>query len=114
VYAVPAVDVGDEVMAALHLRDGAVFDPAAFAEFLAAQPDLSPKWIPRFVRVTEHLPSTATQKVLKRVLRVEHWECGDPVWWRPGREASYRTMTPDDVAARRAELVARGRDHLVG
>jgi hypothetical protein len=27
VYAVPAVDVGDEVMAALHLRDGAVFDP---------------------------------------------------------------------------------------
>jgi fatty-acyl-CoA synthase len=113
VYAVPSVDVGDEVMTALHLREGAAFDPAAFAEFLAAQSDLSPKWIPRFVRVAEHLPSTATQKVLKRVLRYEHWECDEPIWWRPGRDASFRSLTPDDVAALRAEFVARGRAHLV-
>ena len=32
VYAVPSVDVGDEVMAALHLHDGATFDPAAFTD----------------------------------------------------------------------------------
>ena len=70
VYAVPSPEVGDDVMVALHLRDGSEFDPDAFVAFLAAQPDLSPKWIPRFVRVsTDGLPSTATQKVLKRVLR---------------------------------------------
>ncbi len=111
VYAVPAIDVGDEVMAALHLRDGSVFDPSAFAEFLAAQPDFSPKWMPRFVRVTEHLPSTATQKVLKRVLRHEHWECADPIWWRPGRDPSFRALTPDDVATLRARNSPSAEEH---
>jgi fatty-acyl-CoA synthase len=114
VYAVPSVDVGDEVMAALHARPGSAFDPEGFRAFLAAQPDVSPKWTPRFVRVTDGLPSTATQKVLKRVLRHEHWECEDPVWWRPGREPDYRPLTADDVAELRARFEARGREHLIG
>jgi fatty-acyl-CoA synthase len=114
VYAVPAVDAGDEVMVALHLRDGSVFDPSTFAEFLGRQPDFSPKWMPRFVRVTEHLPSTVTQKILKRVLRHEHWECADPIWWRPGRDPAFRALTSDDVAELRARLAAQGRAHLVG
>lgn len=114
VYAVPSVDVGDEVMVALHLRDGAGFDPDGFIEFLLAQPDVSPKWIPRFVRLTAGLPSTATQKVLKRVLRHEHWECDDPVWWRPGREPALRVLDTADVAGLRAHFVERGREHLIG
>jgi fatty-acyl-CoA synthase len=114
VYAVPSVEVGDEVMVALHLRPGAQFDPLAFREFLSAQPDVSPKWTPRFVRVTDGLPSTATQKVLKRVLRHEHWECDDVVWWRPGRDDTFRVLTPDDVSALRARFSERGRDHLIG
>ena len=56
VYAVPDPVTGDQVMAALQLRPGAVFDPDAFATFLAAQPDLGTKWAPRFVRVSERLP----------------------------------------------------------
>jgi len=114
VYGVPSVDVGDEVMAALHLRDGASFDPKAFAAFCAAQADLSPKWLPRFVRVSDALPSTATQKVLKRVLRQELWECEDPVWWRPGRDTQFRRLTPADVSALREQFEARGRAHLLG
>jgi fatty-acyl-CoA synthase len=114
VYAVPSPDVGDEVMVALHLRPGAAFDPDAFAVFLAAQADFSPKWTPRFVRVTRGLPSTATQKVLKRVLRQEHWECDDPVWWRPGRNAAFQPLTASDVAALRARFVTREREHLIG
>ncbi len=43
VYPVPDELVGDQVMAAVVLRDGAELTPAEFAEFLAAQPDLSPK-----------------------------------------------------------------------
>lgn len=43
VYPVPDELVGDQVMAAVVLRDGAELTPAEFAEFLAAQPDLSPR-----------------------------------------------------------------------
>jgi fatty-acyl-CoA synthase len=114
VYAVPSVEVGDEVMVALHLRPGSRFDPDGFREFLAAQPDVSPKWTPRFVRITDGLPSTATQKVLKRVLRHEHWESHDEVWWRVDRDPEFRPLTADDVAALRARFVARGREHLLG
>jgi fatty-acyl-CoA synthase len=114
VYAVPSTDVGDEVMVALHLLPDAAFDPAAFVAFLDEQADFSPKWTPRFVRVSDGLPSTATQKVLKRVLRQEHWECDDAVWWRPGRAADFRRLDADDVAALRAQFVAREREHLIG
>jgi fatty-acyl-CoA synthase len=114
VYAVPSPDVGDEVMLAVHLRDGAPFDPYRFAKFLETQPDLSPKWIPRFVRISHGLPSTATQKVLKRVLQRERWECDDEVWWRSDREVVFRPLTDDDVAALRARFAERNREHLLG
>jgi len=95
---VPAADVGDEVMAALVLRPGATFDPAAFGAFLAAQPDLGTKWVPRFVRVAEALPQTGTNKVLVRELARQRWSCDDPVWWRPGRAPDYERLGPDDAA----------------
>jgi fatty-acyl-CoA synthase len=110
VYAVPDEDVGDQVMAALLLRPGATFDTAAFDRFLVEQPDLGTKWSPRYVRVTEALPVTETQKVLKRVLRRDRWEVSDPVYWRPRKGEGLQTMT----AADRAELHARfeARDRL--
>jgi fatty-acyl-CoA synthase len=113
VYAVPDPDVGDQVMAALQLRPGAEFDPADFAAFLAAQDDLGTKWAPRFVRVSTALPVTETNKIKKRDLRRERWECADPVWWRPEREGPYVKLTPNDVAALRERFVARGREHLL-
>ncbi len=68
VYGVPDVDSGDQVMAALVLGDGAAFDATAFATWLDAQPDLSPKWRPRYIRLSEQLPTTPTNKVLVRTL----------------------------------------------
>jgi fatty-acyl-CoA synthase len=114
VYAVPSPEVGDDVMVALHLHDGATFDSEAFAAFCAAQSDLSPKWLPRFVRVSHGLPSTATQKVLKRVLQNERWECEDEVWWRSGRETTFRKLGPEDQTALRELFAQRGREHLIG
>lgn len=114
VYAVPSAEVGDEVMVALHLHDNETFDGEAFAAFCAAQPDLSPKWLPRFVRVSHGLPSTATQKVLKRVLQNERWECEDEVWWRSGRETTFRKLEPEDQTALRELFAQRGREHLIG
>jgi fatty-acyl-CoA synthase len=96
VYAVPDPVVGDQVMAALQLRPGSAFDPEAFGSFLEAQRDLGPKWWPRFVRVAAELPHTATNKVLKRALRAERWNCADPVWWRANKE--HRFIALDDQA----------------
>ena len=67
-------------------RRRTTFDADGIRRIPHAQSDLSPKWMPRFVRISHGLPSTATQKVLKRVLQRERWECDDEVWWRPDRE----------------------------
>ncbi|GAA4068098.1 AMP-binding protein [Actinomadura miaoliensis] len=112
VYPVPDPRTGDQVMAALEL-DGRPFDPGAFAAFLAAQPDLGTKWAPRFVRVVRSMPLTATGKVDKRPLRRAHWETGDPVWWRPGRDLVYRPLDHARAAALRAEFAAHGRAHVL-
>jgi fatty-acyl-CoA synthase len=60
--------VGDQLAAAIVPRHDAEFDPADFEAFLGAQADLSPKAWPRWVRVARSLPTTATNKVLKREL----------------------------------------------
>jgi fatty-acyl-CoA synthase len=112
VYAVPDADVGDQCMAALTLRPGAAFEPGAFARFLAAQGDLGTKQAPRYVRIAAKLPSTETNKILKRVLRRERWECADPVWLREA-DGSYRRLGADDVAAIRARFRARGREAVL-
>ncbi|UMB71063.1 fatty-acid--CoA ligase FadD1 [Mycobacterium paraterrae] len=93
VYAVPDQQVGDQVMAALVLVDGATLAPGEFAEFLASQPDLSPKAWPRHVWITDTLPTTATNKVLKRQLTaLGSAPPGGLLWTRPGRETSYTVI----------------------
>jgi len=97
VYAVPDDLVGDRVMAAIELRAGAAFDPAAFDAFLSGQPDLGPKWLPSFVRVTGELPKLASMKVDKRRLRREAWRA-EPVFWRPARGERLRPLDDADRA----------------
>jgi fatty-acyl-CoA synthase len=93
VYAVPDVRVGDQVMAALVLQDGCTFDPAEFESFLASQADLGTKMWPRYLRVASELPSTATNKVLKRMLVAQGVDSGvDLVWARDERGTSYSRL----------------------
>ncbi|RDH78009.1 acyl-CoA synthetase [Mycolicibacterium moriokaense] len=68
VYPIPDQAVGDQVMAAMVLRDGATLTCDAFESFLGEQADLSPKAWPRFVWITDEMPTTATNKILKREL----------------------------------------------
>jgi fatty-acyl-CoA synthase len=82
VYAVPDENVGDQIMAALVLNEGATLTPAEFEAFLAAQHDLSPKAWPRFVRIAADLPTTATHKVLKRELSAQGPTPADGELWR--------------------------------
>jgi fatty-acyl-CoA synthase len=113
VYAVPDEQVGDQVMAAIVLDPAASFDGEAFAAFLADQDDLGTKWSPRYVRVAASLPSTQTNKVLKRQLRAERWETDDEVWWRPEGSGAYRGVTAEDRAALHDAFAAHDRLHVL-
>ncbi len=105
VYAVPDPRSGDAVMAAVELREGARFDPDGFSAFLSEQSDLGTKWPPRFVRVMDDLPLTATGKITKADLRRSAWECDDPVFWAPDRGSwRYRPLTADDRAGLRERV----------
>ncbi|MGW2920136.1 AMP-binding protein [Streptomyces angustmyceticus] len=128
VYAVPDPVAGDQVMAALALRDGAAFDPDDFTAFLAAQPDLGTKMAPRFVRAMAALPVTATHKVHRVALRRAGFQCPDPVWWSPVAAAdpaaparsavpagrAYRPFTTADRTALLALYRAHDRTALLG
>jgi fatty-acyl-CoA synthase len=111
VYGVPDADAGDRVMAALALREDAAFDPDAFARFLDAQPDVSSKWRPTYLRVTPDLPRSETNKVLKRELQRDGFvsvRACDVLWWQPRGAATYRRFTADDLATIRAQFARAG------
>lgn len=88
VYAVPDEKVGDQVAAALVLRGDLTV--AELEQFLSVQSDLQTKAWPRFVRVVDTLPRTATNKVLKRILSREPLAASGQLWTREERGTSYR------------------------
>ncbi|MDO9456403.1 fatty-acid--CoA ligase FadD1 [Nocardioides sp.] len=90
VYAVPDGNVGDQIMAAIVLVDDGTLTPVDLEKFLGDQADLSPKAWPRYVRIARSLPSTATNKVIKRELAAQGPTAGDGVLWtREERGRSY-------------------------
>jgi fatty-acyl-CoA synthase len=99
VYAVPDGHVGDQVMAAIVLQEGRTFEPDSFEAFLDAQPDLSPKARPRYVRIAADLPSTATHKVLKRQMIAEGTVIGEDeaLWVREPRGTAYHNAARADL-----------------
>lgn len=109
IYAVPAEDVGDQVMAALELRPGHSMTPERLDTFLSEQSDLGTKWSPRYVRITDALPVTETKKILKRKLRQEYWAVTDPVWWRAKPGYALSEMQEADKAQLREVFVKADR-----
>jgi hypothetical protein len=65
------------------------------------------------VRVVEHMPLTANNKVNKQPLRTARWEASDAVWIRDPADGTYRRLTEADVDALRAEFEANGRGHIL-
>ncbi len=115
-YGVPDPDAGDQVMVALVLREGASFDQVAFASWLDEQSDLSPRWRPRFVRLSASLPSTPTNKVVTRTLAHQKFRAdrvgGDPVYVRERGSSAFRRFGADDESSLRAAFEASGRIRL--
>jgi fatty-acyl-CoA synthase len=118
VYGIPDFDMGDRVMAALQVQPGTTIDPAEFAEFLRAQPDLGPKWIPSFIQIVEEFPMTPSNKVIKRELVLRRWhevERNDDVqlWWRPTKEIAFSQFTRVEATELRAKFAANNRGALL-
>lgn len=112
VYGVPDPDGGDRVMAALVLRPRHAFDGDTFARFLTAQADLSPKWLPTYIRIANQLPQTATSKILKTTLRQQKFRpdlCPDPIYWLAHRDGPYEPFAATDYAVLQARFAATGR-----
>jgi fatty-acyl-CoA synthase len=116
VYGVPDTQAGDQAMACVVLRDGARFDPEAFATWLDVQEDLGPKWRPRYVRVTAEMPTTGTNKIVKRLLARAKFRSdlvgGDAVWVRDRGEDVYRVFGADEERAVHDGLLATGRERF--
>jgi fatty-acyl-CoA synthase len=99
-YGVPDEQAGDQVMACLVLREGARADGTTLAEWIDAQADLAPKWRPRYIRLTDVMPATATNKILKRTLVHQKFRSDrtgvDPIFVRGRGETEYRSFSEAD------------------
>ena len=109
-YAVPDPRTGDQLMCAVTLVEGEVFDPVDFERFLCEQPDLSKKWRPTFIRVMDEVPTTANGKINKAPLRAVAWESED-VWYAAPRTGGYVQFTETDKAALRDLFHEVGREN---
>jgi fatty-acyl-CoA synthase len=65
------------------------------------------------VRIVEALPTTETNKIVKRELVQQRWHVDDPIWWQPGKELTYVPFTPADADALRDQFAAAGRAHVL-
>ncbi len=115
-YGVPDPEAGDQVMLALVLREGAVFDPEGFAAWIDGQADLSPKWRPTFLRLATVLPTSPTNKVLTRTLVHEKYRpdrTGTDVLWARGRgDAGFGLFGADEAESLRQRMERFGRQRF--
>jgi len=116
VYGVPDDQAGDQVMAGLVLREGATFDPVAFAAWLDAQDSVGPKWRPRYVRILLDPPTTGTNKIVKRTLVHQKWRRdrvgGDTVFVCSRGDDDYRLLDRDAEQALHQSFVSYQRERF--
>ena len=118
VYGIPDFDMGDRVMAALQVQPGTTFDVGEFVEFLRAQPDLGPKWIPSFIQIVEEFPMTPSNKVIKRELVLRRWHDAENqenarIWWRDSKDIRFDVFGREQAQQLRAKFAANQRESLL-
>jgi len=115
-YGVPDVEAGDQVMAALVMREGAIFDPSAMARWLDRDAGIGPKWRPQWIRVARELPTTGTNKVVTRTLARQKFRLDqvgtDELWRRTRGSDTYVRFGPAEEAELRSAFEAIGRERF--
>lgn len=119
-YGVPCAVSDELVMAALKLRDGAVFDPQEFFDYcqrMISGGGMDPKWFPDFVRVVDEFEYTQTQKVLVRNLKQVHFDLrrlpGETLHWRRRGDSTYRRFSEVDFEQLRKDFEKSERAQLL-
>jgi fatty-acyl-CoA synthase len=116
VYGVPDEQAGDQVMAAIVLRPGATFEPQAFARWVDDLADIGPKWRPRYLRVADELPTTGTNKVVKRTLVHQKFRRdrvgADDLYVRPRGASTFEVFDADDEAQLAQAFGRAGRERF--
>lgn len=119
-YGVPCPVSDELVMVALKLRPGASFDPKGFFDFCerqVAEGGMDRKWMPDFVRIVDDFEFTATQKILVRSLKRDHFHRGRlahaPLYWRRRGDPCFLPFSAQDFERLRAEFVAAERADLL-
>lgn len=119
-YGVPCPVSDEWVMAALKLRDGAVFDPQKMFDYCREQVEhggMDGKWFPDFVRVVEEFEYTQTQKVLVRNLKKLHFDRNrlpdSPIYRRQRGSTTYAEFDAGAYQALRGEFEAAERIALL-
>ena len=114
VYAVPDPRSGDQVMAAIEVADPILFDVDKFVQYLNDQDDLGKKGTPRLLRVSDALPVTGSNKVLKRELQADKWHTDELVYRWVGRGVpAYGLMSEDAKRALDDEFTQYGRQRYL-
>ena len=88
------------------------FDDLAIESFFHAQSDLGKKSLPRYIRITNAMPTTASNKVVKRDLRAQGWECSDPVWLRDN-DNTFTLLGDERCQQIRQQFSVRDREELI-
>jgi fatty-acyl-CoA synthase len=119
-YGVPCPVSDEWVMAALLLREGCEFDPAAFYRFCedrVKHGGMDRKWIPDFVRIVRDFEFTQTQKILVRNLKRMHFDrrrlADEPIYWRRRGDDRYHAFASADYEALRREFERSERVELL-
>jgi len=115
-YGVPDPEAGDRVMITLVLRPDYAFDGAEFAAWIDAQQDMSPKWRPTHIRLSQAIPTSPTNKVLIRDLVHAKYRPDlvgdDTLWIRSRGDAAYRAFGSAEAEALLDEMREAGRERF--
>jgi fatty-acyl-CoA synthase len=119
-YGVPCAVSDELVMAALKLREAAVFDPQAFFDFCedsVTRGGMDRKWAPDFVRLVDDFEYTQTQKILVRHLKQVHFDRrrlpDAPLYWRRRGDPCFRVFAASDYEDLRRDFEASERLDLL-
>ncbi len=119
-YGAPCAVSDELVMAALKLRPGAEFDPAAFHAWCSEQVEhggMDRKWFPDFIRLVDEFTFTQTQKILVRNLKKDHFHrerlAEEPLFWRQRGFDAYRPFSIEDFQGLRESFERAERGDLL-
>jgi len=120
-FGAPCAVSDERVMVALQLEEGEVFDPKRLYDDLVREQrtgGMDAKWMPDYVRIVDGFEMTATQKIVVRPLKAQHFDLDRQpdaeVYHRRRRDETFHRLTPEAFAELKRDFASAGRSELLG